>query len=498
MTTTHLAGVPAAPLLVSPDASSDVLGDLLQAHRVAKRHQRRLHTGLYLLLLIDGLTSMTLAGIAYHFDASQFEKGIVAYRLGSSLIDSLALTAARLIAFATRSRAGWWCGFASSILAVCKAIVYSHGSEPQAASALVFAAVAVTMVELRLVSLCAASRDRYRALSKLKAEVEAGAGGADGGAKSEAKLNRLLAPQPSSWRGTAKILGPYFWPHGTFNKLRTLATFFVMAGSKTCNLFAPLYIGAAAQTLSNGHVPYRELGTYCALRFGSSALSELQKLVYIGVKQHAFAEIAETTFRHLLGLSLDWHLKKKMGEVMRVMDRGISSADSVMNYLILFLAPSVAECTVTLVLFFVHFKSPRLSAVAFLSFSLYVVMTVQITQWRKKFRTGQNKQDNKYHELATDSLVNFETVKCSLPRARGARTCTCTCTCAHGRRGAATSAQGATPPNGCCDACSAGTLRTKTSRCRSSRPRCNGSNPTTSASRPASRCSTRHSSSTSS
>ena len=87
------------------------------------------------------------------------------------------------------------------------------------------------------------------------------------------------------------------------------------------------------------------------------------------MKQHAFAEIAETTFSHLLGflawpnicselaflptrgeptvakerlwrrshsvghpgLSLDWHLRKKMGEVLRVMDRGITSADSVMS-----------------------------------------------------------------------------------------------------------------------------------------------------------------------
>ena len=31
------------------------------------------------------------------------------------------------------------------------------------------------------------------------------------------------------------------------------------------------------------------------------------------------------------GLSLDWHLRKKMGEVLRVMDRGITSADSVMS-----------------------------------------------------------------------------------------------------------------------------------------------------------------------
>ena len=67
-----------------------------------------------------------------------------------------------------------------------------------------------------------------------------------------------------------------------------------------------------------------------------------------------------------------------------------------MNYLVLFLLPSVAECTVTLVLFFVRFDSPELAAVALLSFVAYVFITVQITIWRKKFRQGQNKQDNKY------------------------------------------------------------------------------------------------------
>ena len=114
------------------------------------------------------------------------------------------------------------------------------------------------------------------------------------------------------------------------------------------------------------------------------------------------SRFAEATFRHLLNLSLDWHLRKKMGEVLRVMDRGISSADSVVNYLVLFLGPSLAECVVTLIVFFTKFDSPPLSAVALLSFAVYVTLTVQITQWRKKFRTGQNKQDNKYHDLATD------------------------------------------------------------------------------------------------
>ena len=41
-------------------------------------------------------------------------------------------------------------------------------------------------------------------------------------------------------------------------------------------------------------------------------------------------------------------------------------------------------------------------------------MTIKLTLWRKQFRADMNKQDNKWHDRITDSLVNFETVKCVL------------------------------------------------------------------------------------
>lgn len=51
-------------------------------------------------------------------------------------------------------------------------------------------------------------------------------------------------------------------------------------------------------------------------------------MVYLKVKQTAYVEIAEETFRHLHTLSLEWHLKKKMGNVLRSMDRGVSAANT--------------------------------------------------------------------------------------------------------------------------------------------------------------------------
>ena len=96
--------------------------------------------------------------------------------------------------------------------------------------------------------------------------------------------------------------------------------------------------------------------------------------------QVAFTEISEVTFRHLHTLSVEWHLKKKMGQasdlgciadrcrraprrdlgaisarspqVLRVMDRGIASADSVIKYLVLMMLPAFAEMFVTFVIFY--------------------------------------------------------------------------------------------------------------------------------------------------
>ena len=304
----------------------------------------------------------------------------------------------RVVALSSMSSFGWWCGGLAAVLAGGKAILFGYASAHAAGSILVVFTCFVAAFELLATSRAIAARQRHAALAKLVAEVEAAGTSTNGNAatsKFEEKLKRLIEPEATSMIGTWKILRPYFWPTGCTNKFRTCTTFAIVGGSKACTLLAPLYIGAAAQTLAERRVPYTELAIYCGLQFASKALAEAQKLVYIGVKQIAFAEIAETTFRHLLGLSLDWHLRKKMGEVIRVMDRGISSADSVMNYLVLFLGPSIVEFAVILVVFFFHYDSPALSALVFLSFVTYVTLTVKVTQWRKKFRAGQNKQDNK-------------------------------------------------------------------------------------------------------
>lgn len=65
------------------------------------------------------------------------------------------------------------------------------------------------------------------------------------------------------------------------------------------------------------------------------------------VKKQAYIEIAEQSFAHLHTLSLQWHLKKKMGNVVRSMDRGTDAANNLITYLFLYLVPAIGECIAT-------------------------------------------------------------------------------------------------------------------------------------------------------
>ncbi|CAM9656420.1 unnamed protein product [Heterosigma akashiwo] len=100
-----------------------------------------------------------------------------------------------------------------------------------------------------------------------------------------------------------------------------------------------------------------------------------------------------------------------MGKVIRSMDRGSEAANTLTNYLFLYLLPSLAECLAVCVIFALKFRSWEVALLAFCSVCVYGVVTVRVTLWRKKFRQRSNKHDNDFHDKATDSIINYETVK---------------------------------------------------------------------------------------
>jgi hypothetical protein len=249
----------------------------------------------------------------------------------------------------------------------------------------------LTMILVVLVFVLAVYDDSYsvkqRQPTSAHTEASSPAAGESGG-----KLSR---------QAMLILLKPYVWPDATtntafWNRVRAIATWVCVILSKVCNLTSPLMLGNASTALAHQdyNLAVRYSIAYAMISWTGSLLKECQSLVYLRVAQAAFVQLSETVFEHLHLLSLDWHLRKKLGEVLRSMDRGIAACDTLMKYLFLWLVPALAECLVVTIIFATYFKYLPLALSVFSFVFTYIVWTIVVTLWRKKFRKALVKSDN--------------------------------------------------------------------------------------------------------
>lgn len=220
--------------------------------------------------------------------------------------------------------------------------------------------------------------------------------------------------------GLLRLLRPYFWPEsgsdGAFiNRCRSSATWAFVLLSKVSSLIAPFYLISATNYLTQAPLELRKsiisLSIFCSLKLATVILKELQSLIYIKVKQQANIELQEYTFKHLHTLSLNWHLTKKTGSVVKAMDRGVEATDTLVTYMFLFLVPALFECLAVVIIFFWQYRQWSIGLTVFIGVVMYILLTILITRWRRNLREKSNKHDNDYHDKVNDSILNFETIK---------------------------------------------------------------------------------------
>jgi ABC-type transport system involved in Fe-S cluster assembly fused permease/ATPase subunit len=83
-----------------------------------------------------------------------------------------------------------------------------------------------------------------------------------------------------------------------------------------------------------------------------------------------------------------------------------------MSTIFLSLVPSFLECLAVASIFFVRFNLWSMSVITISGLVTYAVVTVYITERRRKFREEVIKYDKAYHNIATDSIVNYEVKRC--------------------------------------------------------------------------------------
>uniref|UniRef100_A0A8C5BIK8 ATP-binding cassette sub-family B member 6 n=1 Tax=Gadus morhua TaxID=8049 RepID=A0A8C5BIK8_GADMO len=228
----------------------------------------------------------------------------------------------------------------------------------------------------------------------------------------------------STWQGfrtKVRLLLPYMWPRGSvLLQGLVLLCLSLLGVERAINVFVPIYYKNIVNELSDGS-SWRKLATtvcvYVMLKFlqgggagASGFVSNLRSFLWIRVQQYTNRVVQVKLFGHLHSLSLRWHLGRKTGDVLRSIDRGTSSINSLLSYIVFSIAPTMADIVIAIIYFVTNFNA-WFGLIVFVCMTLYLTLTIIITEWRTKYRRDMNLQDNAAKTKAVDSLLNFETVK---------------------------------------------------------------------------------------
>lgn len=227
---------------------------------------------------------------------------------------------------------------------------------------------------------------------------------------------------------------PYLWPAKNRRlQAAVIACFILMALASGVNLLVPIAAGriinALAAEKKTRYLPFGEILVFICLKVlqGSSGiLSALREYLWIPVSQYSYLELSVASFEHVHGLSLDFHLGKKTGEVLSALNKG-SSINTFLGQVTFQFFPMLADLSIAIGFFFFEFDTYYALTVAVTSFA-YMYITMRMAAWRSPIRREMTNLDReaegvKYVPISfrvrlllltnirNDSLTSYETVK---------------------------------------------------------------------------------------
>lgn len=182
------------------------------------------------------------------------------------------------------------------------------------------------------------------------------------------------------------------------------------------NLLVPVQLGnlVAALTVSygNGTIPYKSIILYVlyrALQGNAGAIGALRSVLWIPVSQSLFRRLSCAAFEHVLGLSLDFHLSKKIGEVTSALSRGAAMNTFLENF-VFQVFPMIFDIFVAGIFFFVKYDAFYTIIVFSIMWS-YIFLTIYMAKYRGRQRRDMVTKSREMEAVKTDAIMAYETVQ---------------------------------------------------------------------------------------
>ncbi|MDR2245045.1 MAG: ABC transporter ATP-binding protein/permease [Burkholderiales bacterium] len=184
--------------------------------------------------------------------------------------------------------------------------------------------------------------------------------------------------------------------------------------AKFANVGVPLVMKQIVDGLDASHaplaVPLALLAAYGVLRLMTTLFTELREVLFVKVTQRATRAVMLQVFRHLHEMSLRFHLQRQTGRLTRDIERGQRGITTLIDFTLFSILPTIVEVTLVLAVLIVGYDW-TFAAITVGALVAYLTYTVLVTEWRTFLRRRMNEFDSQASARATDSLLNYETVK---------------------------------------------------------------------------------------
>ncbi|MDR2017044.1 MAG: ABC transporter ATP-binding protein/permease [Burkholderiales bacterium] len=184
--------------------------------------------------------------------------------------------------------------------------------------------------------------------------------------------------------------------------------------AKLANVGVPLVMKRIVDGLDAGHaplmVPLALLAAYGALRISTTLFTELREILFVKVTQRATRAVMLQVFRHLHEMSLRFHLQRQTGRLTRDIERGQRGITTLIDFTLFSILPTIVEVALVLGVLMYSYDWTFV-AITVATLVVYLTYTVLVTEWRTHMRRRMNEFDSQASARATDSLLNYETVK---------------------------------------------------------------------------------------
>lgn len=202
-------------------------------------------------------------------------------------------------------------------------------------------------------------------------------------------------PSKSWWeyiRGYS-LFFPYLWPAKSLRlQITVVVCFTLVMIARVINVLVPYQVGVITDKLSGedgdgSRIPWGGICLYIVYRLlqgNNGLLGALRSTFWIPISQYSYQELSTAAFEHVHGLSLDFHLGKKTGEVLSALSKG-NSINTFLEQVTFQVFPMLIDLAVAIGYFLIAFDAYYALVVAIVTFA-YLYITIRLAQWRAQIR----------------------------------------------------------------------------------------------------------------